>query len=125
MRPKRPKQYTEREAKRHAQERGRSIEALTPNPMGYASARKRLPSDGSGFLIWDEETSKYVPAVLVGVENERHIELLMESWDGADMQGWDGPGWYFWDETQAYCHGPFDTKGQASEALNVYAKELG
>ena len=34
--------------------------------------------------------------------------------------GYTKPGWYFWDETDAYCHGPFETEEQAREALRGY-----
>jgi len=34
------------------------------------------------------------------------------------------PGWYFWDETDAYYHGPFATREEASKALITYCEEL-
>lgn len=61
---RRPRQLTEREAKQLADSEGKRIEALTPKPMTYAAARKRLPDDGSGFLIYDEDTGRLIPAVL-------------------------------------------------------------
>ncbi len=38
--------------------------------------------------------------------------------------GWDGAGWYFWeyDELGAICHGPFESKEQASAAMDEYEK---
>ena len=38
--------------------------------------------------------------------------------------GWDGPGWYFWDETEAYCHGPFATRGETSKNMEKYVEVL-
>jgi len=38
--------------------------------------------------------------------------------------GWDGPGWYFWDETQAYCHGPYESAKLAKEGLVKYCHEV-
>lgn len=38
--------------------------------------------------------------------------------------GWAGSGWYFWDETDAYCHGPFESELIASNEMTAYAKSL-
>lgn len=38
--------------------------------------------------------------------------------------GYDGPGWYFWDETGAHCHGPFSTREESKENLELYARNL-
>lgn len=35
-----------------------------------------------------------------------------------------GPGWYFWDETWTNAHGPFSTKGEATEIFENYLKEV-
>lgn len=36
-----------------------------------------------------------------------------------DLYGWDGPGWYFW-ESEAWIHGPFNTKEEAEAAMRNY-----
>ena len=61
---KRPKSLTEREALKMAADAGKRIEALTPRAMTYAAARKRAVAK-DGFLIYDEDSGRYVPAVLV------------------------------------------------------------
>ena len=122
---KRIRQFTEREAKQYAAEQGRSIEILTAKPMTYAAARKRLPEDGTGFLIFDQDTGRLLAAVLVDapLNTNSQVQKLVGSWDGCEAQGWDGPGWYFWDETQAYCHGPFKTEWEAVAELERYCRE--
>lgn len=52
------------------------------------------------------------------------IHLIKEANDDLIAAGYEGPGWYFWDETDAYCHGPFSTRDEASDACREYAKNL-
>lgn len=46
-----------------------------------------------------------------------HIEYLEK---GSPNYGWNGPGWYFWDESQAYCHGPYESGEVANNKLKEY-----
>lgn len=53
--------------------------------------------------------------------------ILLHSFDftseqEAELAGFNGSGWYFWDETQAHCHGRFDTPQEAEEALTYYVE---
>jgi hypothetical protein len=53
--------------------------------------------------------------------NFPHIEYLKT---GDQNWGWNGSGWYFWDETQAYCHGPYESQEKARQQLNKYVAYL-
>lgn len=46
-----------------------------------------------------------------------HIEYLNV---GEANWGWNGPGWYFWDESEAYCHGPYESQEAANNKLHEY-----
>jgi len=51
-------------------------------------------------------------------------ENVAEIWEDADCAGWRGPGWYFWDETQAYCHGPYESEEIAKQKSDEYGANL-
>lgn len=51
------------------------------------------------------------------------IEYMFVKPDGVDC-GWNGIGWYFWDETEAWCHGPYESASVAKLKLSEYVNEL-
>lgn len=55
-----------------------------------------------------------------------NIQYIEESWHEPDatMSGFTKPGWYFWDETQAYCHGPYETREEAEASIKEYCEKV-
>ena len=83
----------------------------------------------------DTETETNAETLLISLPDDWEIEAMFRlyaEWQVRDCKHSPDPveysptegGWILWDETWTDHHGPFDTKQQALDACDVYAKSL-